>query len=225
MKKYRILFIGKPKDFYSQKFYFILKKNFKHVSSIFDNSINHKKIKTKIKTWKGDYIFCFRSRYILTRNDIINHKEKIVNFHPGPPEYRGIGCVNFAIMNNEKKYGVTAHLIDSVKIDRGKIIDVARWKIKNNESVDEILKKTYLNQLIQLKRIIQYIKKKKLNLLIKKSKKNQWSKKLYTRRQLNQLYQINVNKKKNLTKVLRSTVTKKFKPYILIEGKKFIYEN
>ncbi len=29
--------------------------------------------------------------------------KNIINFHPRPPQYRGVGCVNFAVMNNEKK--------------------------------------------------------------------------------------------------------------------------
>ena len=129
-------------------------------------------------------------------------------------------------MNNEKKYGSTAHIINSEKIDNGKIIDVALWKIKNNLSIDEILLKTYTKQFGQLKKIVKYIKKNNLEFLIKKNKKYKWSKKLYTKNRLNDLYLIDVKIKKNyFEKILKSTITKKFKPYILIHGKKFVYEN
>ena len=46
-----------------------------------------------------------------------------INFHPGPPEYRGVGCVNYAFFDNVKSYGCTAHRINQ-KIDNGPIIDV-----------------------------------------------------------------------------------------------------
>jgi methionyl-tRNA formyltransferase len=45
-----------------------------------------------------------------------------VNFHPAPlPDYRGVGGYNFAILNGERRYGVSAHYIDST-IDTGELI-------------------------------------------------------------------------------------------------------
>jgi methionyl-tRNA formyltransferase len=129
-------------------------------------------------------------------------------------------------MNNEKKYGSTVHFIDSEKIDNGKIVDVVMWKIKNNSFVHEILFKTYVNQFNQLKKVIRYIKNDNLEFLINKNKKYRWSKKLYTKKELENLYLIDYNvKKKIFGKILKSTITKKFKPYVMIHGKKFVYEN
>ena len=117
-------------------------------------------------------------------------------------------------------------MIDSDKIDCGKIVDVVLWKTKNNSTIDEILLKTYEKQFYQFKKVIRYIKKDNLEFLIKKNKKYEWSKKLYTKNDLNNLYLIDVNVKKDVfKKILRSTVTEKFKPYILVHGKKFVYEN
>lgn len=226
MKNYKVLFIGKKGDKYSEKYYLYLKKNFKYVSVIYNNLINHKQIQLRIKNWKGDYIFCFRSNYLLKKNEIKKVSKNIINFHPGPPQYRGIGCVNFSIMNKEKIYGSTAHLINSEKIDNGKIVDVVLWKNKNCSSIDEILLKTYEKQFYQLKRVVKYIKKDNLEFLINKNKKYKWAKKLYTKNDLNNLYLIDANVKKNyFKKILQSTITEKFKPYILIHGKKFVYEN
>ena len=44
--------------------------------------------------WSGDYIFCFRSHFILPKS-IIEKAKFAINFHPGPPNYRGSGCVNY----------------------------------------------------------------------------------------------------------------------------------
>ena len=226
MKNYKVLFIGKEGDKYSIKYYLYLQKNFRNVSVVYNNLINHKQIQRRIKHWKGDYIFCFRSNYLLKKKEIRKVSKNIINFHPGPPQYRGIGCVNFAIMNEEKRYGSTVHLIDSDKIDNGKIVDVVLWKNKNASSVEEILLKTYEKQFHQFKRVIKYIKKDNLEFLIKKNKKYKWSKKLYTKNDLNNLYLIDVNvKKKYFQKILKSTITEKFKPYIVLHGKKFVYEN
>ena len=56
---------------------------------------------------------------IIKKNLINNCKIAAINFHPGPPEYRGIGCLNFALYNNEKFYGCTSHIMNE-KIDDGK---------------------------------------------------------------------------------------------------------
>ena len=69
-------------------------------------------------------IFSFRSFYILKKEFLKKCKKVAINFHPGTPDYRGIGCINFAL-NNEKYYGCTAHIINQ-KIDNGKI-----WVLKD----------------------------------------------------------------------------------------------
>ena len=81
MKNYKILFIGKKDDKYSIKYYLYLKKNFRYVSVIYNNLINHKEIKRRIKNWRGDYIFCFRSNYLFKKNEIRKASKNIVNFH------------------------------------------------------------------------------------------------------------------------------------------------
>ena len=99
-----------------------------------DSSYPGEKLNEKIEKQKFDYIFCFRSFYILKKKDINKTKIAAINFHPGTPEYRGIGCINFAIYNNEKFYGSTAHLIDE-KIDNGKILDVRKFQIRKKDNL------------------------------------------------------------------------------------------
>ena len=46
-----------------------------------------------------------------------------VNFHPAPlPNYRGINCSTFAILNNESSFGVTCHYM-SDRFDDGPILE------------------------------------------------------------------------------------------------------
>ena len=44
-----------------------------------------------------DYILSFRSQSILPESLLKIPKFYSINFHPGPPEYPGTGCFNFAI--------------------------------------------------------------------------------------------------------------------------------
>jgi methionyl-tRNA formyltransferase len=222
MLNFTVLFFGKHNDHYSLNFLKILKKNFRKVTVIWDV-----KKKQRAKTTKKfDYIFSFRSHFILNKTTIAKAKIYAINFHPGPPDYRGIGCVNFALLNNEKNYGATVHLINE-KIDNGKIIIVNKFKILKKYSVLSLLKKTYITQLDQLKFIIKFMKLNNgnLNSLINNNR-FKWSKKLYTREQLNKLYEINnrISKKKFIN-LIRATVTDTYKPFISFFNSKFFYEN
>ena len=121
---------GKIREFLkksSKKFYYI------------ESDFKNKKI---INNFRVDYIFCFRSFYILKGDLIKKTRIAAINFHPGPPEYRGIGCINYALYDNSKFYGCTSHVINK-KIDDGKILDVRRFRIKKTDTVESCLKKTY----------------------------------------------------------------------------------
>ena len=216
----KVLFIGKSNDIYSKQIISILRKRFKFLE-IFLCKNKKCKPNKKILNWKGDIIFSFRSFFILNQNFINKAKVCAINFHPGPPSYRGIGCVNFALLNNEKNYGCTAHLIDK-KIDSGKILNYKIFKISKNSSVDQVLQKTYKIQVKQANNIVEKLIKK--DFMIKELFKNKkWSKKLYTRKELDDLYKIDVNINKfELQKKIRAIKIKKFKPFISLFGYKFI---
>ena len=51
-----------------------------------------------------------------------------INFHPGPPEYPGVGSASLAIYDKRSTHGVTAHVMDD-KYDHGEILRVRRFPI------------------------------------------------------------------------------------------------
>ena len=85
----------------------------------------------KLFNYDFDYIISYRSPIILKNKDISKASIAAINLHPGPPKYRGIGCLNYALYNNEKKYGFTIHLINK-KIDFGEILYVKNFPVKKN---------------------------------------------------------------------------------------------
>jgi len=113
------------------------------------------------------------------------------------------------------------------KIDHGKIISVNLFKIDKNKNLDQIYKKTIRTMFYQAKKIINKITSNNNYLTTYvKDKKLKWSKKIYSRKDLNNLYNININISKiNLIKILKSTVTKKFKPYVKLHDYKFYINN
>ena len=218
----KILFLRKFSDKFADKIQSKLKKKTKYLHVI---ATDIEKVKIK-KSTKYDYIFVFRSHHILKKQLINQAKYAAINFHPGPPTYRGIGCVNYALFENSKTYGATAHLIDD-KVDHGQIIDVKLFKISNLDNIEKVLKKTYKLQYYQAIRIINSLYKNNINLikLLNNNKKVKWSKRIKNRLYLNKFYKISLNTDKSkLKKKLRATITKKFKPYVEIHGVKFFHK-
>ena len=173
-----------------------------------------------------DVIISYISPWIVPKMVLEKTKMWNINFHPGPPEYRGTGCVNYALYENSKFYGCTAHLINE-KVDNGKIIDVKKFNINKKNSISEVLTKTYETMSGLAISTIKNIKKNPdfVENQILKNKDIKWSNKIKKLKDLNNFYQINKNIKKNdfLNKI-RATDTPKFKPYIKLYGKKFILE-
>jgi methionyl-tRNA formyltransferase len=224
-KQNKILFICRKNDTLSFKIYKILKKKFSHITIFYSKTYNEK-INSKIKSWKGDYILSFRSLLILPNSVIKNAKIAAINFHPGPPEYRGVGCLNYSIFNDDSHYGVTAHLMNH-KIDSGKILKVLRYRISKKKNLDKILEQTHQKLFLLITLFINLIADNKFNInnLIKNNKEK-WSKVIKLRSDLDNFYIINKKISKTiLQKKLRATVTNKFKPYIMLHKQKFYYND
>lgn len=100
------------------------------------------KLPTQAIEWSGDLIFSFRSFYILRAEQLDRASLGAINFHPGPPEYPGSGCINWALLDGAKTFGVTAHLMEE-KIDSGAILAVDRFSIDLNDNIETLLKKTH----------------------------------------------------------------------------------
>lgn len=92
--------------------------------------------------WAGDYIFCYRSYFILRAPLIARAEVAAINFHPGPPEYPGSGCLNFALYEDAAAYGVTAHLINE-KVDNGAILKVTRFAVQPEDTVPSLLARSH----------------------------------------------------------------------------------
>ena len=220
-----ILFFGRKDCRFSNDLKKFLKKKTKnlfYIESINPGErINLKKLLEK----NYSYIICFRSFYILKKNLINKAKIAAINFHPGTPNYRGTGCVNYALYNNERYFGSTCHIINE-RIDNGQIIDVKKFKIEEKDTVTSVLQKTYFSMLKQSKKILSKLFQNKENLtfFVMKNRKLKWSKKIDKLKDLNKFYEIKGNcSKLELEKKIRATNTKLFKPYIYLHKKKFFY--
>ena len=220
----KILFLGRKNDKYSEQIYNFIKKNVRNTKVIWSKYPKEKK-KHRYFYKKYDFIISFRSYYILNKKILDNAKKAAINFHPSIPKYRGFGCLNYAIYNNEKYYGCTAHLM-SKKIDNGQILDVIKFKISPYQTLSDILEKTYKKQVLQVKKIVKsiIINNRSLEKFINNSKKERWGKKIGNKAKLDKFYQIKLeHPEEKILRKLKATLLKKgnFSPYILYGRKKY----
>ena len=97
---------------------------------------------TEVGEWRGDFIMSYLCPLIVPQ-DLLDHAEiAAINFHPGPPQYPGVGCTNFAVYNEETEFGVTCHHM-AAQVDTGSIIAVRRFPLFPNDSVYALTQRCY----------------------------------------------------------------------------------
>ena len=111
MKKIKVLFLGRLNCILSKKAIMHLKKFNYEVVEYFSSS-RGKLDDYKFKNEKWDYIFSFRNLKVVPVSLLNKSKIANINFHPGPPEYPGSGCINFALYEDANYFGITIHHMD-----------------------------------------------------------------------------------------------------------------
>lgn len=145
-----------------------------------------------------------------------------INFHPGPPEYPGISCTNFAIYNQASVFGITCHHMNP-KVDTGRIIAVNRFPIFRRDSVYSLTQQCYSHILTLFYEIVSGILEDKP---LPKSDKT-WQRKPYKRKELNELCAIRPHMPaEEVKKRIRSTSFPGMPgAYVEIGGYKFMLES
>ncbi|MGQ0649205.1 MAG: formyltransferase family protein [Gemmatimonadaceae bacterium] len=139
-----ILFIGKADDPGTQR-------ALEHCRSMCANVEAHvgrwgDRLPQSARTWSGDLIVSYLSRWVVPAPLLERARIAAINFHPAPPEYPGIGCINFALYNEVAQYGVTCHHM-APRVDTGALIAVRRFPVLESDSVGTLLDRTYEHQL------------------------------------------------------------------------------
>lgn len=147
-------------------------------------------------------------------------KVAAINFHPGPPEYPGIGCTNFAIYNQESTFGITCHYM-AAKVDTGEIIVVRRFPLFKTDSVYSLTQRCYAYVLTLFYEIVSSILEGNP---LPKSEET-WQRKPYKRKELNELCQIspNMNSEEIKKRIHATSFPGMPGAYVEIEGYKFMW--
>ena len=217
-KRYSVLLLLRKNDEFCIKFLKFISLNSKQIRVLWLNNPNKKILINK----KYDFIISYRSPIILKSKEISMAKISAINLHPGSPKYRGVGCLNYALYNNEKKYGFTIHLINK-KIDYGKILFVKYFNIKRNSTVRTLLQETHKQCIRYSKSFFKSILSdaSKIESYKKKFQKEKWSKIIKNRSDLDKFYQIKNFDLENVNRKIRATNFGYYKPFIQIGTNKF----
>ena len=103
---------------------------------------------------KIDYLFSIVNSYIISEKILKNVKRIAINYHDGPlPRYGGANATSFAIINNEKKHGITWHVINNL-IDGGEILIQSIFDIEPEETTFTLNVKCYQHGLKTFENLI-----------------------------------------------------------------------
>ena len=168
--------------------------------------------------WDGDILISYLSRWKIPKQ-LIDNTGLCINFHPGSHEFPGIRCLNFALYNEEKTYGVCCHHI-SEGIDAGSIISVDTFPILPTDNVKSLIERTYAYQMVQFNRIIDLI----INDEELPKAPLEWKRKPYKRSAFEELKIITMDMDENeVSRRIRATSYGQFQPKIVIGNHIFDY--
>ncbi len=181
--KLKILFIGKADDQYSKIAGEFISLHFPETITIYGK--RGELFPRDATDWKGDILISYLSQWIIPDQVLKNASVMAINFHPGPPEYPGIGCTNFAVYDGVDQYGVTCHHM-LAKVDTGKIISVKRFPVYKTDTVFSITQRCYSLILTQCFEILDFI----ITGSAFPQCTEQWTRKPFLRKELNRLCRI-----------------------------------
>lgn len=176
-----------------------------------------------VHDWRGDWIFCFRSYYILPQSVIDAAAQGAINFHPAPSNFRGRGCLNFALYQDAPEYGVTTHMIEA-KVDSGAILRCDRFPILPGDGVDSLLQRTHHYMLSAFYDIVGGIALRgqaHVDALLQGCEET-WSGPLHKLSQLNDLQVLDASASaEEMARVIRATHTAAFPTQLALHGQRF----
>lgn len=167
-----------------------------------------------------DVILAFRS-HIIVRPEWLAKASISLNFHPGPPERPGTGCINFALFEADERYGSTCHYMDE-GIDSGPIVDVRYFAIHPADDVASVLERTYDYMLCQFYDVVQRVAEGVRPAPLPVS----WGRTATRKRDMDQLREVRPDVDAGtLVRQIRATSFGPYRPFITLHGRRFTLDS
>ncbi|MBS1488879.1 MAG: methionyl-tRNA formyltransferase [Bacteroidetes bacterium] len=113
------------------------------IDYLFPEKVNSKTFLDKVNTYNCDLLVSMSFNQIF-KTEIINLAPMgLINCHAGKlPFYRGRNILNWALINDEKEFGITVHYVDE-GIDTGDIILQRTYQITDDDTYATLLEQAY----------------------------------------------------------------------------------
>jgi methionyl-tRNA formyltransferase len=212
MNATRLLFLGKRDDAHCER-------ALSHCRRVFPQVDAHvgqwnDPLPEEVRSWTGDYIFSYLSRWIVPEALLRKARLAAINFHAAPPEYPGFGPINFALYEGVATYGVTCHHMAS-RVDTGNIIATKRFALLPTDDVESLLSRTYDFQLVLFYEVVERLR----NGEQLAPNGERWSRAPLTRKQFEELNRLDVSMTKDeMLRRIRATTFRNYKPQLVIDG-------
>lgn len=114
-----------------------------HIDYFSSDNINSEDFLEKIKRYECDILVSMSFNQIFKKSIIKLTPKGIINCHAGKlPFYRGRNILNWALINDEKEFGITVHYVDE-GIDTGDIIMQRTFPISDEDNYSTLLQRAY----------------------------------------------------------------------------------
>lgn len=139
--------------------------------TFFFRNINSKRAERFLKKISPDLFIIAGYPQIFKKRIIKIPKKMAINLHAGPlPKYRGGSPLNWQIINQEKKIGISIIKIDQ-GIDTGPILMQKKFNFNKNDDIESVHKKANIHFYLLLTSLIKKIKNKNFKAIIQKPNK------------------------------------------------------
>jgi len=215
----RVLFFGKQNDPFCEKAADFVKSRFEQPLILIGRRGDPF---PDVGTEAIDIVISYLSPWIIPANVLKQAKTSAINFHPGPPEYPGIGCTNFAIYEDAKTFGVTCHHMEPA-VDTGKVIATSRFPISKNDTVYALTQRCYQHIFDLFNQVMTVILEKKPLPV----SSEHWTRKPFKRSELNDLCRLtkDMSPEEMARRIRAVTFPGMPGAYIELAGTKFIPAN
>lgn len=114
-----------------------------NIEYLFPEKINTPSFLKKAKRYNCDLFVSMSFNQIFRKPVIDTPRKKTINCHAGKlPFYRGRNILNWALINDEKEFGITVHFVDE-GIDTGDIILQRTFPITDRDDYNSLLQIAY----------------------------------------------------------------------------------
>lgn len=187
------------------------------------NILIHDKLDDFLVEESVDLIISVQYHKILKKKHI--EKSKLaINLHMAPlPEYRGSNQFCFAILNNDKIFGTTLHILDE-GIDNGDIIAESRFNIPENCWIEDLYNLTCEKSFELFKNEIKKIINNEIKKIPQKDLIEKRGTSLHYRNEILDLKKIDLSwDKEKIERHIRATSMPNYEPPYTIIGNKKVY--